>query len=118
MNRGDLYWLEPDPVRGSEQAGRRPAIVVSRDSVNAASPVVVVVPLTRFRGQRLYPSDVSIRSPEGGLLVDSVAIGLQIRAVDKNRLGERLGSLSAATMILVERAIVQALDLPAPDDAP
>ena len=60
MQRGDVFWFEPDPVRGSEQAGRRPAIIVSRDAINRVSPVVIVVPLTTYRGQTLYPSDVLI----------------------------------------------------------
>ena len=43
MQRGDVFWFEPDPVRGSEQAGRRPAIIVSRDIINRVSPVIIIV---------------------------------------------------------------------------
>lgn len=111
MQRGDVFWFEPDPVRGSEQAGRRPAIIVSRDAVNRASPVIIVVPTTTYRGQTLYPSDVLIRAPEGGLSQDSVAIGLHIRAVDRQRFGARLGHISNTTMKQVEQAILQVLDI-------
>jgi mRNA interferase MazF len=51
MQRGEVFWFEPDPVLGSEQAGRRPAIVLTRDAVNSTSPVIIVVPLTTYRGQ-------------------------------------------------------------------
>jgi mRNA interferase MazF len=111
MQRGDVFWFEPDPVLGSEQAGRRPAIVVSRDAINNASPVIIVVPLTPYRGQTLYPSDVLIRAPEGGLSQDSVALGLQIRAIDRRRLGPRLGRISSTTLKQLDQAILQVLDI-------
>lgn len=111
MLRGEVFWFEPDPVRGSEQAGRRPALVVSRDAINRFSPVVVVVPLTTYRGQALYPSDVLVRAPEGGLSRDSVALGLHIRAIAKERLGRPLGRLGGETMRRVESAILEVLDI-------
>jgi mRNA interferase MazF len=109
MQRGDVFWFEPDPARGSEQAGHRPAIIISRDAINRVSPVIIVVPLTTYRGQTLYPSDVLIHAPEGGLSQDSVAMGLHIRAIDKQRLGAKLGHISDATMTQMERAILQVL---------
>lgn len=111
MQRGDVFWYEPDPVVGSEQAGRRPAVVLTRDAINRASPVVVMVPVTTYRGQRLYPSDVLLRAPEGGLTADSVAMALHIRSVDRRRLGARLGSLGVETILAVERAVLQVLDI-------
>jgi mRNA interferase MazF len=111
MQRGDVFWFEPDPVRGSEQAGRRPAIIVSRDIINRVSPVIIIVPLTTYYGQTFYPSDVLIHAPDGGLSQDSVAMGLHIRAIDKQRLGARLGHISTATMAQVEQAILQVLDI-------
>lgn len=111
MQRGDVFWFEPDPVRGSEQAGRRPAIIVSRDAINRVSPVIIIVPRTTYRGQTFYPSDVLIHAPEGGLSQDSVAMGLHIRAIDKQRLGAQLGHISTATMAQVEQAILQVLDI-------
>ena len=44
--RGEVYSLRLDPVEGSEQRGTRSAVVVSRDAINQASPVIVVCPLT------------------------------------------------------------------------
>ena len=111
MLRGEVVWLDPDPVRGSEQSGRRPAVIVSRDAVNRTSPVVMVVPFTTFRGGRLYPSDVLVRAPEGGLAVDSVAMALQMRAASVQRLSEPLGSVTHGTMQALERAICNLLDI-------
>jgi mRNA interferase MazF len=105
MERGDVCWFDPDPALGSEQGGRRPAVIVSRDAINRSTPVVVVIPLTTWRGKRLYPSDVLVHAPEAGLQLDSVALGLRVRSVDRQRLGERLGRLSPATMRAVDEAI-------------
>lgn len=111
MLRGEVYWFEPDPTKGSEQAGRRPVLVISRDAINRASPVVVVVPLTTHRGQSLYPSEVLVKAPEGGLTKDSVILGLHLRAVAKERLGRRIGRVDAETMRKIESAVLRVLDI-------
>jgi len=111
MRRGDLFWFEPDPVRGSEQSGRRPCLIVSRDAVNRSSPVVIVVPLTTHRGQTLYPSDVLIPAARTGLAQDSVALGLQIRAIDRQRLGAPIGRVDDAALKEMEDAILRVLDI-------
>jgi mRNA interferase MazF len=112
MKRGDVYRVRPDPIEGSEQAGTRPAVIVSRDAINRYSPVVLICPLTNAgHVPRLYPSDVPVRAPEGGLRLDSVVLTLQLRAVAKTRLLELLGELEADTMAQVEAAIKITLDL-------
>lgn len=111
MQRGDVVWLDLDPAQGSEQAGRRPGVVMTRDTINRHSPVIVAVPLTTYRGQHLYPSDVLVKSPEGGLTRDSVAMALQIRVADKGRIGMPLGRLEPETIRGIENAILQVLDI-------
>ena len=111
ITRGTVLWFEPDPILGSEQAGRRPAVVISRNAVNEHSPVVVVVPVTTYRGQQLYPSDVLLQAPEGGLKSDSVVMGLHIRAVDKRRLRGEIGRLGQEAVGRIERAVLQVLDI-------
>lgn len=115
MNRGDVFDARLDPTEGSEQAGTRPVIVVSRDAINASSVVVIVVPCTTFRpGRRIYPSQVHLHAPDGGLDVDSVALGEQMRAVSKNRLLRQRGHLSSAALTALNHALVIALQLPTP----
>jgi len=112
MKRGEVYWVRLDPIEGSEQAGTRPGVIVSRNAINQYSPVVVICPLTGARPlTRLYPSDVLAKAPEGGLQVDSVVLTLQVRAVAKSRLQQRLGQLEPDTMAQVDRALKIALDL-------
>jgi mRNA interferase MazF len=111
VRRGDLFWFEPDPVRGSEQAGRRPGVILSHDAINRASPVIIVVPVTTYHDQRLYPSDVLIRAPEGGLSRDSVAMALHLRSVDKQRVSTYIGHVNEGTLAQVEQAILQVMDI-------
>ena len=113
MKRGDVFAARLDPVEGSEQAGTRPIIVVSRDAINRSSPVVVVVPCTTLRqGRRIYPNDVVLRASEGGLRADSVALGGQIRAIAKTRLTRHWGVLRPATLRKIDAALLITLDLP------
>jgi mRNA interferase MazF len=115
MRRGDVFDARLDPVEGSEQAGTRPVVVVSRDAINDASPVVVVVPCTTFKGERkIYPSQVLLRAPDGGLRADSLALGEQIRSIAKTRLRSRRGTLSLEAMRRLDRALSITLDLPIP----
>ena len=110
--RGEVYLLL-DPAEGSEERGTRPAVVVSRDAINRASPVIVVCPLTDARHvPRPYPSDVSVKASEGGLTKDSVVLTGQIRAVAKIRLLQRLGELRPDTMRQIEQALKITLHLP------
>ena len=61
MRRGDIFNARLNPTEGSEQAGIRPVVVVSRDAINKNSSVVVIVPLTKATNvKRSYPSNVSI----------------------------------------------------------
>jgi mRNA interferase MazF len=104
-----------DPTEGSEQAGSRPVIIVSRDAINDASRVVLAVPCTTYRvGRRIYPSQVLVYAPDGGLDVDSVALGEQVRALAKSRLLRQRGAVSPQTLRRIDRALAIALDLSLP----
>ncbi len=112
MRRGDVYDTRFDPIEGSEASGRRPAVVVSRNAFNAASPVVIVVPCTTYRqGRRVYPSQVRLAAGHGGLTADSLAQAEQVRAVSKARLVHQRGSLSDRELASVAAALAIVLDL-------
>jgi mRNA interferase MazF len=111
LNRGDVYLIHLEPTIGSEQQGTRPAVIVSRDSLNAISNRVTIVPLTTFRHRLLSPQWNLIRQRPGGLQEDSVALCDQIRAVDKSRLERRLVTLRQDEMDGIDRALRVALSL-------
>jgi mRNA interferase MazF len=113
MKRGEVYDARLEPVEGSEQGGTRPIIIVSRDAINASSPVVLAVPCTTYQtGKRVYPTQVLIQSPEGGLSNDSIAMADQVRVLSKTRLLRLRGTLGDETITFLDRALLIALDLP------
>ena len=113
MRRGEVYDARLDPAEGSEQAGIRPVIIVSRDAINIANQVVLAVPCTTYRPRkRIYPSQVLLRSPDGGLEHDSVALGEQVRTLAKTRFLRLRGTLSSSSLTQLDRALLIALDLP------
>jgi mRNA interferase MazF len=72
VKRGEIYWVEFDPVKGSEQGGLRPALVVQNDVGNRYSPTTIVVAITRTIPPRPYPFTVVIEPEESGLSERSV----------------------------------------------
>ncbi|HEV2282681.1 MAG TPA: type II toxin-antitoxin system PemK/MazF family toxin [bacterium] len=112
MTRGDVYDARLDPTDGPEQAGRRPVVIVSRNAITTHMPIVSVVPVTNCRAdRRLYPSQVLLRAPEGGLTADSIALAEQVRAVAKGRLERHRGTLAPSAMRQIDHALSIALDL-------
>ena len=112
MKRGEVYDARLDPVEGSEQRGSRPVVVVSRDAINESSPIVSAASCTTYReGRRIYPSQVLVKAPEGGLDADSVILGEQVRVLDKKRLLRRREELTPATTSRLNEALRIAFDL-------
>lgn len=116
MRRGEVYDARLDPIEGSEQGGNRPVIIVSLNAINASSRLVLGVPCTTYRPERrIYPSQVIISAPDGGLDRDSVALGEQVRALSKSRFLRLRGVLSDQAMAQLDMALLIALDLPGQD---
>jgi mRNA interferase MazF len=104
--RGDVFSARLDPTEGSEPSGTRPVVVMSRDSINANSPVVVIVPVTDAANvKRLYPSHAHFPKGTGGLKMDSVAKTEQIRAIQTSRLVGYYGRLDRDSLARVEEAV-------------
>jgi mRNA interferase MazF len=95
-----IFMASLDPVTGSEQAGTRPVLVISREALNQLLPVVNVVPLTSRKSpaRRIYPNEVLITAGTAGLSVDSIALCYQIRTLDKWRLCQDLGELTESDL--------------------
>ncbi|MEA5579632.1 type II toxin-antitoxin system PemK/MazF family toxin [Anabaena sp. UHCC 0451] len=109
--RGEIYLVNFDPTIGSEIKKTRPGLILQNDVSNQYSPITIVAALTSQFTEPLYPTEVLIKVPEGGLQVDSVALINQIRSIDKQRLIKRLGVLESVTMEQVDRAIQISLGL-------
>jgi len=104
--RGEVYLVNFDPTVGAEIKKIRPALILQNDIANRHSPITIVAVITSQFTEPLYPTEVLIRVPEGGLQVDSVALLNQIRSIDKQRLVRRLGVLKPSTMQHVGHAFL------------
>jgi mRNA interferase MazF len=111
VRRGDVVVVNLDPTIGVEIKKTRPAIVVSNDSINHFSQLAVVVPLTKNTAH-LSPSHVVIPKGAAHLTFTSKVVTEQIKAVDKQRIVRKLGSLTTAVMEQVERALKNTLAFP------
>jgi mRNA interferase MazF len=110
MVRGDVFWVDLDPTRGSEATKTRPAVIVSNDGVNSTvyrkgRGVVTVVPVTS-NVSYIYPFQALILAAEHpGMRTDSKAQAEQVRSVDVSRIGNRITTLTKGTMQDLEAAL-------------
>lgn len=90
--RGDIFWADLNPVRGREQAGQRPVLIISHDIFNERSGTVIAVALTSRIPQAGFPLTLELKSPS--LPKRSWVKISQIRTLSVERLGRRLGKAS------------------------
>ena len=107
--RGEVWLVNWNPARGSEQAGKRPALVIQNDIGNEKASTTIVAAISS--AVRLYPMNVEINPPEGGLDRPSIIKTSQILTISKERLEKRLGRLSKASLDDVGSAIKLSLAL-------
>jgi len=92
---GDLHGVDLPAANGREQRGRRPAVILQDDHYAGELPVVLVVPLTTTRAAVRFAGTTLVRpTAENGLRQVSVALVFQLRAIDRRRIQERIGSVS------------------------
>ncbi|MEY3610878.1 MAG: hypothetical protein RJB14_600 [Pseudomonadota bacterium] len=101
IERGDVFWARLDPTVGSELQKTRPVVVLSINPLNKARKTVVVVPLST--------SAPAIEFLNVALKGGSVARCEHIRAIDKSRLADRIGSISDADMVMIEEGVSRIL---------
>ena len=106
--RGEVWLVNFDPSLGAEIKKTRPALILQNDVGNRLSPVTIVGAITSTL-KKPYPFQVFLRSGSTGLDVDSVVTLNQIRSIDRTRLVRKLGKLSPAIMLEVDRALIVSL---------
>ena len=114
MKRGDLFWANLTPRSGSEQTGRRPVIILSHDAFNETPTwrSIIVIPISTSPNQsRRGPTVVVLPAGTANLKNDSSALCHQITTLDRVKLVERIGELSAESLAQVEKALLAAVDI-------
>lgn len=113
MQRGEIYFVDLNPIIGREQGGRRPVLVVSSAVVLGKPLVITVVPGTD--GSRIptdFPENVRVPAAESSLKKETVFLCFQIRALDPSRFTDPpVGSLSATRMQEVSEALKHCLEI-------
>ncbi len=104
MNQGDIYEIFLDPPLGSEQRGRRPAIILSGTGINKILNTVIIVPLT---SKLKYYNDNLILEPNktNGLKEISEALPIYIRAIDKSRLQNKVGNIEGFEINILKSSL-------------
>jgi len=111
IERGDIVIAELEPVKGSEQGGVRPVLVIQNNLSNRFSPTIIIVPITTKIYDKGYPTNVLLLSEESGLRVDSTILLNQIRTIDKSRVSRKICRLNLEIMRKVDLAIGISLGL-------
>lgn len=111
VKKGDLFFADLSPVVGSEQGGVRPVLVVQNDVGNKYSPTIIVAAVTSQTGKAKLPTHVELAATQGGLSKNSVVLLEQLRTIDKQRLKERIGTLSENQIPDVDEALSVSLGI-------
>ena len=109
--RGDVFWVDFNPARGVEQAGRRPAVVVQNDRGNANSSYTVVAAISSALLSRKYPFTVLLQPGDANVSQACHVNCAQLITIDQNRLERYIGSLGGALMLEIDDALRYELDL-------
>lgn len=98
--RGEIYWVDLDPAIGGEIQKTRPCLIVSNDTGNEVSRIIMVAPITS-KVKHVYPFEVKIalNGKPAKIMLN------QCKALDKSRLKNKIGSVNVSTMRDAEEAI-------------
>ncbi|MFA9406860.1 MAG: type II toxin-antitoxin system PemK/MazF family toxin [Anaerolineales bacterium] len=97
--RGEIYWADLNPVRGHEQAGQRPVVVISHDVFNERSGTVIAMAITSQPQKAGFPLTHKLKS--GDLPKESWVKISQVRTLSVLRLGDRIGQIDLEEMALL-----------------
>jgi mRNA interferase MazF len=94
--RGEIYWVNLDPTVGAEIKKVRPCVIVSPDAANRSGPLVIVAPITKVEGKKIFFHELLLPKGTVHLTYDCKIKVFQLRCIDKKRLQRtKIGSLPA-----------------------
>jgi mRNA interferase MazF len=113
IRRGEIYFVDLNPIKGKETAGKRPVVVLSNNTINKLPLVVTVVVGTKGENiSRDYPTNVRIAASDSGLPMETVFLCFQVRSLDPGRFPTApAGKLSHECMEKVEDSVRYCLKL-------
>lgn len=109
--RGDIYYVDLNPVIGSEQGGSRPVVVIQNNSGNRHAPTLIVAMITSKTSKNGQLPTHYLLKENPALDEPSVVLLEQLRTIDKRRVREYLGRASKREMLAIDKALVKSLSL-------
>ena len=94
IRQGEIYFADLNPIKGHEQSGIRPVLIVQNDFLNKNLNTVIIAPITTNLSAKGMLTTFFIDHTSSGLSRDSVALLFQIRTIDKIRLKIKAGKIS------------------------
>lgn len=111
IKREDIVLVDFEPVKGSEQGGVRPALIIQNNIYNKYSPTTIVAPMTSKLYSKEYPTNVHLSKLDSNLDKESTILLNQIKTIDKSRIKKRISILAIELMNKVNLAIRTSLDI-------
>ena len=109
--RGDIYYVDLNPVIGSEQGGSRPVVVLQNNSGNRHAPTLIVAMITSKTSKNGQLPTHYLLKENPALDEPSVVLLEQLRTIDKRRVREYLGRTSKREMLAIDKALIKSLSL-------
>lgn len=97
MRQGEIWMSDLNPLIGSEQAGRRPVVILSGNLMNKFLQVVITAPLTS-KIKNYQGNPILEPTSKNGLKLESELMVFHIRSISKERLIDKLGELTAGEL--------------------
>jgi mRNA interferase MazF len=104
MKQGEIWYADLEPVKGSEQSGKRPVVIISGASMNIALEILIVCPLTSVIKQ-IKGCIVLKKNNVNNLKKDSEVLVLQIRAISKQRISKKIGNITKEQIEQIKEGI-------------
>ena len=107
IKQGDIFWVNLGPIRGYEQAGMRPAIVIQCNPLNRDLKTILLIPLTTNLAVRGLMTTHFLPKEKTKLKKDSIALLYQIQAVDRRKLQKKIGNIPKNDYFKIRFKLIQ-----------
>jgi len=104
MKQGEIWYSDLEPVRGSEQSGKRPVVIGSGPTMNTALQIIIVCPLTSVI-KNIKGCIVIQKNQINNLKKDSEVLVLQVRTISKKRLSKKIGNITKDQIEQIKQGI-------------
>lgn len=111
FRKGDIFLANLEPIKGYEQGGIRPVIIIQNNISNKHSPVIIIAAITSKSFEKEFSTNVFLSKKNSGLPKDSTILLNQIRTIDKRRLLKKIGNLDSFFIEKIDIALKISLGL-------